>query len=273
MKFKKISLILLFGISFSFAGFFSHDKAYYDEHPNDAKEKNSLCEKAIETALKNGDMKLAEKYSKDEECKAAHDAYTEKQEKIRKAKEEAREKKEKEERAKKEAAFKTEYDKQYQIFKEADYKKYIELGAKDCRLYIRSGLGGELSAKDAKCQAWNKLKPQKEKEEIARLLKEYPHEKIFEYKKKILAQRNYGDPYTDLVVRAADQETKNQIDFYLAHKDKLKHDFNDCYYKFEALNKKAKYNEAAALKESYKCNMSARAALKLGINGYFKPMK
>ncbi len=273
MELKKIIATLFLATSFLSAGFFSHDKAYYDEHPDDAKEKNALCEKAIETALKNGDMKLAEKYDKDEECVAAHKSYVEQQEKIRKAEYEAREKKEREERAKKEAAFKAEYDKQYQVLKQADYKKFMELGANDCKFYINSGLGGAYSSKDAKCQAWQKLKPQKEKEEIARLLKVYPHEKIFEYKKKYLAKGNYSDPYNDIAVRAADQETQNQINFYLAHKDKLKHDFNDCYYKIEALNKKGKYNQAIALKQSYKCDMPARAALKLGIYGYFKSMK
>ncbi len=272
MVIKKIGLIFLLETALAFGGFFSHDKAYYDKHLDDAKEKNALCEKAIETALKNGDMKLAEKYDKDEECKAAHDAYVEQQEKIRKAKEEAREKKEKEERAKKEAAYKAEYDKYYQIFKQADYKKFMELGGSKCRHYLRNPFGTP-DISEAKCEAWNKLKVQKEKEEIARLLKEYPHEKIFEYKKKLLAKGNYSDPYNDLVVRAANQETQNQIKFYLAHKDKLKHDFNECYYKIDALNKKSKYNEVIALKKSYKCDMPARAALKLNIFGYFKPMK
>jgi hypothetical protein len=63
------------------------------------------------------------------------------------------------------------------------------------------------------------------------------------------------------------------INDYLAHKDKLKKDFNSCFYKIDALNKKGKYQEAIKLKKSFKCYMPAQAAVKLNVYGYFKPIK
>ena len=257
------------------AGFFSsNDKEYYLKHPDEAKSKVELCNKGIEVALSKGDMKLAKKYDKDPECNAARKAYFEFKRAERKAKREAQEKKEAQERAEKEAKFKAEYQKQLQAFKQMDYKTFISAGFNECGTYFTSGIfGANLTLKDAKCQAWQKLKPIKEKEEIEALLKKYPHEKIFEYRDKVCKGSPYGNRTCDMAINAVEKETQNQIKIYLSDKAKLKKDFNNCYKQIDTLNKKGKFNQAIALKKSYKCLMPAKAALKLNIYGYFEPMK
>jgi hypothetical protein len=255
------------------AGFFSspHDKSYYLKHPDEAKSKVKLCNKAIEVALGKGDMALAEKYDKDTECKAAKKAYFEYRIAERKVKREAQEKREAKERAEKEAKFKAEYLKQLQEFKKMDYKAFISAGFKECNSYW--SLGSDLSLKHTKCKAWKELKPTKEKEEIEALFRKYPHEKIFEYRDKVCKGNPYGDPTCDMARKAVEKETENQTKIYLSDRAKLKKDFNNCYKEFNALNSKGKYNQALALKKSYRCLMPAKAAMKLNIYGYFNPMK
>jgi hypothetical protein len=258
------------------AGFFSssHDKAYYLSHPNEAKSKVELCNKAIEVALSKGDMKLAEKYDKDTECKLAKKAYIEYRNTARKAKREAEEKKEAEEKAKKEAAFKAEYNKQLQILKPMDYAAFMKSGAQECINYYPSGIfGSNLSLKDAKCKAWKELEPTKKSEQIESLLKAYPHEKLFEYRDKVCKGNPYGNPTCDMARAAVEKEIENQTKAYLSDKAKLKKDFNSCYKQLNALRIKGKYNIATKLQNSYKCLMPAKAAMKLNIFGYFQPMK
>ena len=61
MKLKQILTIAFLSASLLQAGFFDHDKEYYDNHLKEAKSKADLCDKAIVTALKEGNMKLSEK--------------------------------------------------------------------------------------------------------------------------------------------------------------------------------------------------------------------
>lgn len=249
------------------AGFFDHDKEYYDKHPQEAKEKNELCEKAVVTALKNGDMKLAEKYSKDEECTASRKSYSEYRAKIRKAKYEAEKKKRKEELAKKKAAFESEYKKYYDSYKKADFEAYN----KDRQECIRHMVWtSSYRLEDAKCKAWKDLKKEKEQARIDTIIKENPEDKLIEYQKSSCNKYGYK---CDLANRALYKEKEERAKYYLAHKDILKRDFNDCYNKIDSLNKKSKYKESQKVKNSYKCMTAAKAAQKLKIYGYYKPMK
>ncbi len=336
MKSKIIFTLLTIGVTFLQAGFFSHDKAYYDAHPEEAESKFKLCNKAIDIALGKGDMKLAERYDKDEECRAAKKAYIEHRNAVEKAKREAERKKAEQiraqqeaafkaeyekqlqifkqadfatfmalgakectyyyptryrranlsikdakckawkelESAKKEAAFKAEYEKQLQIFKQADFATFMALGAKECAHYYPVGPGGmNFSTKDTKCKAWKELEPTKKSEQIDMLLKTYPHAKLLAYRDKVCKGSSYGNPKCDMARLAVKKETENQIQAYLADKDKLKHDFNTCFQKIQALRLKGKYNQAIKVQKSYQCTMPAKAALKLKIYGYSNPMK
>ena len=274
MKSKIIFTLLTIGVTFLQAGFFSHDKAYYDAHPEEAESKFKLCNKAIDIALGKGDMKLAERYDKDEECRAAKKAYIEHRNAVEKAKREAERKKAEQIRVQQEAAFKAEYEKQLQIFKQADFKTFMAMGAKECAYYYPVGPGGiNFSTKDTKCKAWKELEPTKKAEQIDMLLKTYPHAKLLVYRDKVCQGSSYGNPKCDMARLAVKKETENQIQAYLADKDKLKHDFNTCFQKIQALRLKGKYNQAIKVQKSYQCTMPAKAALKLKIYGYSNPMK
>jgi len=274
MKSKFTFTALTIGITLLQAGFFSHDKAYYDAHPKEAEAKYKLCNKAIEVALGKGDMALAEKYDKDKECREAKKAYVEHRSALRKAVREAEEKKVKQEKAKKVAAFKAEYEKQLQTFKRSEYDTFMAMGSQGCAHYYPIGIAGaNQTSKDAKCKAWKELEPIKNAEQIDRLLNAYPGEKLFAYRDKVCQGNPYGDPKCDIARMAVEKEFKRQTQAYLADKAKLKHDFNACFKQIKALQIKGKYNQASQLQKSYRCMMPAKAAIKLNIYGYFQPMK
>ncbi len=254
MKIKQTFAIALLSVSVLQAGFFDHDKEYYDQNPNEAKSKVELCKKALETAFKNGDMQLAQKYNKDVECVAAKKSYNEYQEKARKAKYAAEEKKRKEEQAKKKLAFDMEYKKYYDSFKKSDFDTYSKEEMPCARNFY---IAGSYDIKKAKCKAWKDLKKEKAQAQIVYVLKHYQKGALFDYEKK--ACKTFGLSYSCRVATQAVQAAvEQQKKYYAEHKSLLKRDFNACYDKFIKLWTNNKFTEASKIKDIYKCQMVHR---------------
>lgn len=66
---------------------------------------------------------------------------------------------------------------------------------------------------------------------------------------------------------------KKQVDTYVANKDLLKKDFNECQKTFTNYQRHSKFKEAQALKKTFKCYTAAKAAEKFRVFGFFTPMK
>ena len=244
MKLKQSLTIVFLSAGLLQAGFFDHDKEYYDKHPKEAKSKVDLCDKAVVTALKEGDMKLAEKYDKDDECLAA-----------KKSLDEYKEKKRKEELLKKKAAFEKAYKEYLSKFEPMNYSSFMNAKKEACN---NAGFFDD----NAKCKAWEDLKKEKIKAEIDRIIKENPKDKLFEYKKNVC--KDYFSDKCHLADKAVDKATEERIKFYLAHKDLLKKDYNECYHKIYDLDMKSKYEEKSKVSFSYKCTTAGRAAGRVG---------
>jgi hypothetical protein len=93
------------------------------------------------------------------------------------------------------------------------------------------------------------------------------------YRDKVCKNASYDNMECDFARKVFEKQKEMIIDDYLAHKDKLKKDFNSCFYKIDALNNKSKFEEANKIRNSFKCYMPAQAAEKLNVYGYFAPIK
>ncbi len=266
MKIKETLTIAFLSASLLQAGFFDHDKEYYDKHPKEAKAKIDLCDKAIVTALKEGDMKLAEKYNKDEECIAAKKSYEELQEKQRKAKFEAEKKKRKEKLAKKKALFDAEYKKYYDSYKKADFDTFYK-DEKCARVYIDTGdmlvlVDDSKIPTEAKCKAWKDLKKEKDKAQLDYVLKTYKKADLIKYmddKCRIAG----GDIRKCNIAREAFKiEVEKQKKYYAEHKGLLKKDFQECHDKLWKFREDGNIKEAQKVSNTYKCKMASEVANK-----------
>lgn len=265
MKLKQSLTIVFLSAGLLHAGFFDHDKEYYDKHPKEAKSKVDLCEKAVTAALQNGDMKLAEKYNKDDECVAAAKSYEEYQEKLRRAKYEAQEKKRKEKIAKKKAIFDAEYKNDYDIYKKADFETFYKDYDKCIRRYIEKGDSIVLNdkseiSKDAQCQAWKDLKNEKDKAQLDYVLKTYQKEALIKYKDKKCGFRSRDFKNCEIARKAYKIMVEKQKKYYAEHKGLLEKDFNECHNKYMKLFTSNKFNKADELGDTYKCKMASEVA-------------
>jgi len=257
MKIKTILTAAALTIITANAGFFDHDKAYYDKHPEEAQSKFKLCEKGIVTALKSGDMALAEKYDKDPECKAARISYKEHRSKIRKAKYEAEHKKREKERAKKQAAFDQAYKEFLAKLQPLKYDAFMAAKKEACD--NAPIFGDNLSVQDAKCKAWKDLQKKKENAAIDDAIKQHPGDQLIAYEKNSCT--NYSNPNCRIAQIALDKAVNEQKQKYLADIASLKKDFNECQKKFAPLYLHNKFNEASKIENTFKCKTAKEAAM------------
>jgi hypothetical protein len=277
MKIRKIIVAMASVVVVANAGFFgSNDKAYYLNHLDEAKDKMNWCKGLMMQAFKDKDEDLYKKTKNDPECNAANKALKEdrhkKIEEKRKKEEQARKEKE----AKQKEAFEAEYKKRLDEFSKLDYYALVETAQKDCRYYTgTSSIFGNpyRDIKQAKCKAYKKLIKTKKEEALNKLLSNNPGKKLMEYKDRVCKNAMYGNIKCDLAREAFEKQTTKIVSEYLANKNKLKEDFNKCFYKIDSLNKKSKYQESLKVKNSFECYMPAKAAQKLNVYGYFEPIK
>jgi len=257
MKIKTILTAAVLTVISANAGFFDHDKAYYDKHPEEAQSKFKLCEKGIVTALKSGDMALAEKYDKDPECKAALISYKEHRAKIRKAEYEAERKEMEAKRAKKQAAFDQAYKAHLAKLQPMGFNTFMDAKKEACG--NTTVFGDNLSIRNAKCKAWNELKKEKERAAIDDTIKQHPGDQLIAYEKKSCT--NYSNPNCRIAQIALDKAVNEQKQRYLSDIASLKKDFNECQKKFAPLYLNNKFNEASKIENTFKCKTVKEAAM------------
>ncbi len=266
MKLKQILTIAFLSASLLQAGFFDHDKEYYDKHLKEAKSKADLCDKAVVTALKEGNMKLAEKYNKDDECVAAKKSLDEYKEKQRKAKYEAEKKKRKEKLAKKKALFDAEYKKYYDSYKKADFDTFYK-DERCARVYIDTGdmlvlLDDSKIPLEAKCKAWKDLKKEKDKAQLEYVIKNYQKEDLIKYMDDKCRIAGGDIRKCNIAREAFKKEVEKQKRFYAEHKGLLEKDFKECHDKLWKFREDGNIKEAQKVSNTYKCKMASEVANK-----------
>jgi hypothetical protein len=289
MKIKTLLLSITLVASIANAGFFSHDKAYYDKHIDEAKAKLKECDKAMQHALIDENIEKIKEIDQDQECKDAKasvkeyrkakrkiEAYKRKQEwekeqkereAKRKAAREAQAKKEAEELKKKQAAFDAEYQTQLATLQGASFD-VIYKAKRECRF----GVGDALSKKAARCKVVAKLEKEKEAQALDEMIKSVQKEKFLDFKEKT-CQKDFTSGSCYLANKVFESMVKKQVDTYVKNKDLLKEDFNECQKNFTNYQRHSKFKEAQALKKTFKCYTAAKAAEKFNVFGFFTPMK
>ena len=278
MKFKTLLLTITLAASAANAGFFSHDKAYYDKHIDVAKEKLKECIKVYQHALIDEDTQKVKEIRQDQECKDAESSVKEyryakaqieayKKQKKEEAERKAKAKKEAEELKKRQAAFDAEYQTQLATLKGASFD-VIYKAKRECQF----GFGDSLSKKAARCKAVSKLENDKEAQALDEMIKSTPKENFLEFKEKT-CQKDFNSGSCYLANKAFESMVKKQVDTYIANRDLLKKDFNECQKTFTNHQRHSKFKEAQALKKTFKCYAAAKAAEKFRVFGFFAPMK
>ena len=272
----KLKILLIATIIAANAGLFTHDLKYYETHLDDAKEKFQECKKAFQHALIDKDKDKIKEIEQDSECIDSEKAIKQARRREQEAKRALEEKKRKEQEAKQKVVFEQKKKEYIEKYKTMDYINFLKDGKQECSFFSQKKIFGgmDYSQKASKCVAWKELQKEKEKKAVEETDAKYPGAKLLEYKNKVCKNAMFGDAKCDFIRDVVFKKREESvIKNYLANKQQLKKDFNECYHEINALYKKSKYKEVQKIKNSYKCYMAAKAALKLNIYGYFKPMK
>jgi len=265
MKLKTILFSLSTMVIMVNAGFFDHDKAYYDSHSKEAESKITECDKAMAHAMIEKDKEKYQKIRNDAECKSSRKAYREYKNKLWKVEHEAKQKKRAEAKAKKEALFNKEYPEQLSILEKIPYAEFCLL--KDSCGY--SVLGNA----SAKCKAYHDIKQKRENKALEDLISKHNGDDLIAYRKKTCKEQGYQNVNCGLAISAATKDEKDTISRLKMDKVSLKKVFNECSVQVKVFRKKMKWNDANALTQSFKCRTAMVAARDFGIFGLSKPMK
>ncbi len=266
MKFK----LFLLSTMVANAGFFTHDLQYYETHLDDAKEKMDECFKSLQHALIDKDEDKIKELEQDSECDHADRALKEAKSREEEARREIEEKQRKERQAKNKALFLQKKQEYILKYKDMPYLEFLK-DAEKCQYYRH--YGNIFTPKDSQCVAWKEMKKEKETIALDKLDATYPDKKLLDYKNKVCKRVQYGNIACNFAVLAFQHREESVIKNYLENRDLLKKDFNDCYAKITAFNKQRKFQEAQNVSNTYKCYMTYKAAQKLNIYGFFRPMK
>ena len=260
---------ILFGVSVMMlsanANFFDNDKVYYDKHPKEAESKVKLCGKAVAIALGKGDMKLAEKYEKDAECKAAKESYFENLKKIRKEKYEAEQKARAEKIAKEKAQYKIDYKNQLVLQKKMPYEEFVKI-QKSCGFSSSNRFS-------AQCKVYKELKLKRANQAMENLISQYQGDDLIAYKKKICEKEGSQSANCTLAVEARVKDEKETIKRLSNDKEALKKVFNECSVEVGKYQKRRDWDKVKLVTQSFKCYTAMAAARSFGVYGLSKPMK
>jgi len=276
LKFLLSGLIML-----SIVGCSEKNKEYYEANIDKAEEKNIECRASIEKAYVAKDKNKVESLAKDKECNIAYKVIREHKrhigeiqreikrkayEKERIEKERIRDKEKKKlekEKAEKVALFEKEYAKELSSLKAMEYIDFDKI-KEVCTMWSVT------STTSAKCKAYLELKEAKKIDEIHRLKEKHPKGNLEIYRDKVCKGLDYDKVYCDLSQKGAREIESETIEHYTNHREILKKDFNQCQNKYQSL--KGKWKERNTLTKSFKCRTVSKAAARLKVYGFSKPI-
>lgn len=236
-----------------------HDKAYYEANIGRAETKVKECDEAIKKALKENQIETVRALSEDSECRAADSVYHQHKQKIRE-KEYEIQRQEREEKDKAEAEkFAADYNEQLAVVKVMPYKDFLS-GIGECRLERIT---------TAKCKAFFDSKTERDKAEVESLKETYINGELERFNKKVCRGLAYDEMNCQLSQTAIREQQKEKVEYYLANREVLKNDFNQCRSNYTELSKTMKSSEASTKAyQTYTCLMVKRAASRLKIYNF-----
>lgn len=261
MHFKKtitlLSLLLISSCS-------ERNTEYYETHIDEAEIKMKECEASMGDAFKSKDKEKLEEISKDPECSSAIDVTRKHKQKLAQIKRELKQKELEELKKEEEKKYNEEYSKYLTSLQELSYQE-IYISNQECKLNYKV-------SKSAKCKALKEVNELKQDEEIQNLKTKYVGGQLEKFRKKSCKGLEFNDVDCRISKQAESQQKKEKINYYLSHRDELKKDFNECHNTFQSLKKAKKWQEANESTRSYQCSMVGKAALKLKIYNFNKPI-
>ena len=262
MHFKKT---LLIGIFLSISACSDHNREYYEANIDKAELKMNECDASMEATFMSKDEEKLEALSKDVECNIAIKVFNEHKRNLAKIKRELKQRESEIAKKEEEKTFKKEYSEQLVLLKKLPYSDFINL-KKDCKPTF-------MSKGTAKCEALNDLKKERDITEINALKDKYADGKLEAFRDKSCKGVNYSNIDCVLSKQAASQQQQDKIKYYISNRDKLKNDFNQCHKKYIALKKAKKWGEATKSLRTYQCKLVGKAAAKLKVYSFNKPIE
>lgn len=261
MHFKKIITLSAFLL---LSGCSERNTEYYENHIDEAKVKMKDCEALLGEAFKSKDKEKLEEISKNPECNSAVTVVRKHKQRLAKIKRELKQKELEKLKKEEDKKFNEEYSKHLISLKELSYKEIFTSNQK-CKLNYKT-------SKTAKCKALKEVSELKLDEEIQRLKVKYVGGKLEKFRKKSCKGLDFNNVDCKTSKQAESQQQKEKVNYYLSHRDELKKDFNECHNKFKSLKKAKKWQEANESTRTYQCSMVGKAASKLKVYSFNKPI-
>jgi len=240
------------------------DREYYEANIEKAESKAEECENAMEAAFRAQDEEKLVAISKDSECNFAVDVFNEHKRKLARVKRELEMKAREEAQKEEERIFEQKYSEKMVAFKELPYADFFKM-RQDCgRIFS--------SKKTPECKAYGDLKNDVEAREIGLLKEKYSNGKLEEYRDKSCKGTEFDEAYCALSRTAAQQQMEERIEYYVSNRDELKSEFNKCQKTYSELRKAQKWKESDAAIRTYQCSVVGKAAAKLKVYNFNKPI-
>jgi hypothetical protein len=242
-----------------------HDLAYYQGNLDEAQEKVAECEAAAEEAFKSADKEEITAILEDAECRAADKVHREHKHELAKLERKKRQEERERKRAEEEKAYQVEYEKQKPLVAALSIEEFYA-AQKECHRTF--------SMKPApKCKAIDDMKKEKDDAEIGALIKKYPGDALKTFNKESCQGLKFSEVYCSLSRNAVNKQSKDKVEYYLQNRQELKTVFNQCQKQIKALNTSSKWREANDVARTFKCDTVSKAAQKLRVFGFGKPIQ
>lgn len=262
MNIKKTTMIV--GALLLITACSDRDREYYEANIDEAEKKSKQCEDAMEDAFNSEDEKKIEALSKDAECNFAVKVYGEHKRKLARLKREAEKKKQEEKRLAEEEVFQEQYKEKLTNLKSLAYTDFYKMG-KGCG-------AGFMSKKTPECSAYKDLREETETREVSLLKEKYNNGKLEEFRDASCKGVDFDEAYCAISRKAAKQQNKERVEYYVSNREELKTEFNKCQSVYSALRKKKKWKESNESIQTYQCKVVGDAARKLNVFSFNKPI-
>jgi len=259
-----IKKVITIGALLTITACTERNKEYYEANIDEAEAKANQCEESMEAAFNAEDEKKLEALSKDAECNFAVNVYNDHKRKLARIKREAEKRQLEKERIEEEKLFKKKYEEKLISLKELPYAEF-QLLNKECGARF-------LSKKSPECSAYSDLRDEVETREINVLKEKYSGGKLEEFRDTSCKGVNYAEAVCALSRKAARQQHDELVEFYVSNRDELKTEFNKCQATYDSLRKSNKWKEANDSIQTYLCGVVGKAASKLKVYNFNKPI-
>ena len=242
-----------------------NDLSYYQSHLDEAKDKVQECETLFKEAIIAQDVDELKTLSEDLECKAARKARSEyRRELAQMKKKQLREEQQKQLELDKQK-FITEYKRYKNEFTDMKFELFYDI-KKECNRSFYSG-------PSAKCKAFKELQKTKWDAEIGILIEKYDGDKLVKFNKEWCRGLKHNQAYCEISHDAVEKQRKDKIEYFLANRDILKTVFNKCQSKYKKLWNSRGFAAARQYIQTFQCSTVSKAAAKLRVFNFSKPIR